>query len=272
MVGYVGNADYSVADGIIVDTVSGTLTRSSELVAFDNSYLLHINNLGDLVGGYHVGTNFRYTFVASYDTQQATYVVRDFGDTFWTNYWRSGITDTRLVKLGGNDLKQTWEFDINAGLTSAPYPVANGVELLGIDSVGRYAGYRTVKNKTYPIAFDPGNGGVIWQSTRAGSAADINDPSIGDLVNQVGLGDILFVESKVGRDPLLLRNPVWGELNMDLLLDPLDADNAAWLQTPVGYGDLHMTEKLAGTNCGAIAGKVADGNRPFLLVPRPFAR
>jgi len=274
IVGYVGNADWSVADGIIVETQTGVITRSSSFVTFNNSYLLHINNWGDLVGGYHVGTDHRYTFVASYDTQNATYVARDFGLAFPTTLYRSKITDTRLVKLPGPDPLITTEFDLNAGMYSDPYLVsdlADGVDLTCIDSFGRYAGSRAAKGKTFPIAFDPSTG-LIWQSTRAGGDSDINDPSSLDLGNGVGLGDILFSELKTGRDPLYLRSPAWGELNLDLLLRSDDPDRTTWLSDGAGYSYVHMTQKLPDTNFGAIAGCLAQGNRPFLLVPYYFQR
>jgi hypothetical protein len=244
-------------------------------VEFDNCYLTHINNLGDLVGGYEVGGDYNYTFVASYDTQNLLHVTKDLGNVFVsTYYYQSGITDSRLVLLSepGFSGLRSWEYDINLDTLNRVSNEADGVRLSNIDSYSRYVGDRYVNNRRFPVAFDPLNGGIIWQSTRKGEAQAINDPSLVDLVNEVGLGDILFSEDKTGRDPIYLRNPVWGELNMDLLLAPQDADRQSWLSETVGYSYLHMTGKRADTNFGAIAGCLAVGNKPFLLVPVPYTR
>ena len=276
LVGYVGNVDYSKSDGLIIDLASGSLTLTSTL-GYNDSYLLHVNNSGSLVGGYFVGDVWWNTFVATYDVtnKQAT-LLRNLGE-FYQAEFRSRLTKTGIIMLGGDDSLITSEYEIASNILAQVSNRSDGIILSDVDSRGLYVG--TVKvalrrnvTETYPAVYDPSlNDGVIWQSSQPGRALRLNDPS---AIDPIGVrGDVLISGNAGSRSPLQLHSPAWGNLlSIDDLLDPNDPDRALWLQFDYYDRGAVMTEKRADTNFGAIAGSAAPGGVSYLLIPKPFVR
>lgn len=274
IVGYVANTDYTFTDGIIIDSHTGQIVFTSTL-GFDSSYLLHVNKFGELLGGYFVGTDNTYSFVAKHDASTGQMTLTRELDRFSQLAYNSAITDTGLVMLRDGTY-DTWEYDFASDELTHISRESDGVFLTDIDSLGRYVGQIDEKQRrktaTFPVAFDPSSSSIIWKGTSEGSSTQINDPSLDDVANGVDLGDVLFVDGASSqRNPILLRNPVLGEINVDLLIDPNDPDINEWLQYS-GYNYTHMTEKRSDTNFGAITGSATVGLVPFILVPKPFVR
>ena len=174
------------------------------------------------------------------------------------------------------DAYQTWEYDIATDTLSEVCDDSDRLLLNDINSFGTYSGYAEFSEKrnrvsAYPVAFDPTTG-IIWKATSQSVGYwGLNDPSVDDLLHGVTLGDILIRRNDWVR--FGLYNPVYGELNIDDLIDASDPDRAAWLLlTQNGANDFVMSEKRPDTNFGAIAGKTHPDGVPFILVPKPFTR
>ena len=280
LVGYVGNVDYSKSDGLIIDLASRSLTLTSTL-GYSDSYLLHVNNSGSLVGGYFADNVWWNTFVATYTynvppVPPKLTLLRNLGK-FYQAEFRSRLTKTGIIMLGGDDSLITSEYEIALDSFAPVSNRSDGIILSDVDSRGLYVG--TVKvalrknvTETYPAVYDPSLiDGVIWQSSQPGRALRLNDRS---TIDRIGVrGDVLISGNAGSRSPLQLYSPASGNLlSIDDLLDPIDTDRAWWLQFDNYDRGAVMTEKRADTNFGAIAGSATGGLVPYLLIPKPFVR
>lgn len=274
IVGYAGaetGDEYTDADGLIIDMSTGSLTLTSSL-GYSTSYLLHINNANEVVGGYLENDDWENAFVASFDaTTESLSGAKDLG-AFSGMIYGSNLSDSGVAMLrDGND---TWEYNFQSD-TLHLTPLSQ-CQIVGkdIDNAERYVAVdlsRASNGYGTPVIVDPattGNG-IVWTASRRGLDCHINDPSLADLDAGITIGDVIFsAYKKRGREPIYLYSPAWGELAVDDLIEATTEERVVWEGIP--YYRSFLSQKLPNTNFGAIAG--SGGALAYLLVPVPFDR